>query len=99
MYQSPQAAARAKAIPVSELGKGHRQILIPTREASQPRISAVPSDTTAKLAIRQGTQQLGEHRAALVARHLALPADSAKRKILNSSSSLGTIGLGPTTTF
>jgi len=56
----------AKAIAVSELGKGHRQILIPTREASRPRISAVPSDATAKLAIRQETQQLREYRAALV---------------------------------
>src|ERR1039458_7422841 len=65
--QRPQARFYvAKAIPVSELGKGHRQILIPTREASRSRISAVPSDTTAKLAIRQETQQLGEHRAALV---------------------------------
>src|ERR1017187_9958661 len=36
------------------------------RKASRPRISAVPSDTTAKLAIRQETQQLGEHRAALI---------------------------------
>jgi len=57
--QRPQAHFYiAKATPVSELGKGHRQILIPTREASRPRISAVPSDTTVKLAIRQETQQL-----------------------------------------
>src|ERR1039457_6602448 len=34
--QRPQARFYvAKAIPVSELGKGHRQILIPTREASR----------------------------------------------------------------
>jgi hypothetical protein len=64
----------AKAIPVSELGEGHRQILIPTREASRPRISAVPSDTTAKLAIRQETQQLGKHRAALVHEPLSASA-------------------------
>src|SRR2546421_4968713 len=56
----------AKTVSVSELGKGHRQILIPTRKASRPRISAVSSDTTAKLAIRQKAQQLREHRAALV---------------------------------
>ena len=74
--QRPQARFYvAKAIPVSELGKGHRQILIPTREASRSRISAVPSDTTAKLAIRQETQQLGEHRAALVHEPLS---DAAK---------------------
>jgi len=56
----------AKAISIGELGKGHRQILIPTREAPWPYVSAVPSETTAKLAIWQETQQLREHRAALV---------------------------------
>src|ERR1017187_6374573 len=45
------------------------------RKASRPRISAVPSDTTAKLAIRQETQQLGEHRAALIHEPLS---DAAK---------------------
>src|ERR1039458_513354 len=48
------------------LGKGHRQILIPTREASRPRISAVPSDTAAKLAVRQKAQQLREDGSTLV---------------------------------
>jgi len=66
-----------KAIPVSELGKGHRQILIPTREASRPRVSAVPSDTTAKLAIRQKTQQLREDRAALVHEPLSAAAKAS----------------------
>jgi hypothetical protein len=56
----------AKAISISELGEGHRQVLIPTRKASRSRISAVPSDTTAKLAIWQKAQQLREDRAALV---------------------------------
>src|ERR1039457_1329965 len=65
----------AKAIPVSELGKGHRQILIPTREASWPRISGVPSDTTAKLAVGQKAQQLREHRAALVHEPLSAAAN------------------------
>src|ERR1039457_5580656 len=58
----------------SELGKGHRQILIPTREASRPGISAVPSDTTAKLAIRQKAQQLREDRATLVHEPLSAAA-------------------------
>jgi len=48
------------------LGKGHRQILIPTREASRPRISVVSSDTTPKLAIRQEAQQLREDSSALI---------------------------------
>ena len=56
----------AKAVSISELGKGHRQILIPTREASRPGVSAVTSDATAKLPIRKETQQLRKHRAALV---------------------------------
>src|ERR1022692_3114546 len=71
----------AKAIPVSELGKGHRQILIPTREASRPRISTVASDTTAKLAIRQKAQQLREDGSTLVRRPLWTVADSASRPV------------------
>jgi len=67
----------AKAIPVSELSKRHRQILIPTREASRPRISTVPSDTTAKLAIRQEAQQLGEDGSTLVHGLLWIVADFA----------------------
>jgi hypothetical protein len=71
----------AKSIPVSELGKGHRQILIPTREASRPRISAIPSDTTAKLAIRQKAQQLREDSSTLVHKPLWTVADSASRPV------------------
>src|SRR5450631_4396913 len=71
----------AKAIPVSELGKGHRQILIPTREASRPRISAVPSDTTAKLAIRQEAQQLREDGSTLVHGPLWTVTDSLSRPV------------------
>src|ERR1035437_9133741 len=71
----------AKAIPVSELGKGHRQILIPTREASRPRISAVASDTSPKLAIRQKAQQLREDGSTLVHRPLWTVADSISRPV------------------
>jgi hypothetical protein len=56
----------AKAIPVSKLGKAHRQILIPTREASRPRISAVSFHATAKFAIGQESQQLREDGSALI---------------------------------
>jgi hypothetical protein len=75
----------AKAIPVSELGKGHRQILIPTREASRPRISAIPSDTTTKLAIRQEAQQLREDGSTLVHGPLWTVADSLLEASLNSN--------------
>ena len=71
----------AKAIPVSQLGEGHRQILIPTREASRSRIAAVPSDTTAKLAIRQEAQQLREDGSALVHAPLWPVADSVSRPV------------------
>jgi hypothetical protein len=65
--QRPQARFYvAKTIPISQLGKGHRQILIPTREASRPHISAVSSYATAKLAIRQEAQQLREDGSALI---------------------------------
>src|ERR1039458_6746520 len=56
----------AKAVPVRELCKGHRPILIPTREASRPCISAVSIHATAKFAIRQEAQQLREDGSALI---------------------------------
>jgi hypothetical protein len=56
----------AQAIPVSKLGKAHRQVLIPTREASRSGISAVPSHATTKFAIGQKAQQLREDGSALV---------------------------------
>jgi hypothetical protein len=58
------------------LGKGHRQILIPTREASRPRISVVSSYTTSKLAIRQKLQQLREDGSALIHASLWITPDS-----------------------
>jgi hypothetical protein len=63
----------AKTIPVSQLAKGHGQILIPTREASRPRISAVTSHATAKLTIRQETDQLRENGLALIHSPLSPP--------------------------
>jgi hypothetical protein len=42
----------AKTISVSKLSKTHRQILIPTRETSRPRISAITFHATAKFAVR-----------------------------------------------
>jgi hypothetical protein len=41
----------AQTIPVSKLGEAHRQILVPTREASRTGISAVSSHATTKFAI------------------------------------------------
>jgi len=67
----------AKAIPVSQLGKGHRQVLVPTREASWPRISAVTSNATAELTIRQETHQLGEYGLALIHASLSPTPESA----------------------
>src|ERR1017187_5110282 len=64
----------AKSTSISEMGKSHRQILIPTGEAARSCVSAVPSDASAKLAIRQETQQLGEYRAALVHEPLSAAA-------------------------
>jgi hypothetical protein len=56
----------AQAIPVSKLGKAHRQILVPAREASRSGISAVSSHATTKFAIGQKAQQLRENGSALV---------------------------------
>src|ERR1035437_11078588 len=66
-----------KAIAISQLCKGHRQILVPTRESSRSHIPAVPRDATAKLAIRQKVQQLGENGSALVHAPLSPPPGRA----------------------
>src|ERR1039457_5785849 len=55
-----------QTIPASKLGKTHRQILAPTREASRTGISAVSSHATTKFAIGQKAHQLGEDGSALV---------------------------------
>src|SRR5207302_3378857 len=47
------------------------------REASWSSVSAVPRDATAKLAIRQETQQLRKHRPALVHEPLSAAAEPA----------------------
>ena len=56
----------AKAIPVSKLGKTHRQKLIPAREAPQSGISAIPSHAATKFAVGQETQQLRENGSTLI---------------------------------
>ena len=66
-----------KAIPISQLSKGHRQILVPTRESSRSRIAAVPRHAAAKLTIRQEVQQLGENSSALVHALLSPPAETS----------------------
>jgi hypothetical protein len=56
----------AETFAVRQLREGHRQILIPAREASRSRIAAVARHATAELAIRQKAQQLGEDSPTLV---------------------------------
>jgi len=56
----------AQAIAVSQLGKAHRQLLVPTRKASRSGISAVSSYATTKFAIGQKAQQLREDGSTLV---------------------------------
>jgi len=59
----------AQTIPVSQLGEAHRQILVPTPEASRTGISAVSSHATAKFTIGQKVQQVREDGPALVYAH------------------------------
>src|ERR1035437_1171832 len=39
----------AQTFPIGQLGEGHRQILIPTAEASQPEVALITLDATTKL--------------------------------------------------
>src|ERR1039457_6978943 len=56
----------SKAIPISQLGERHRQILIPARKAARSHIAAVSRHATAKFAIWQVAQKLREDGSALV---------------------------------
>ena len=56
----------AQALAIGQLREGHRQILIPAGEASQPRIALIPRDATAKLTIRKEADQLREDGSTLV---------------------------------
>jgi hypothetical protein len=47
----------AKSVPVSQLGKGHRQILVPAREASWPCITGVPFHSTQRRNSRSGSRR------------------------------------------
>ena len=60
-----------QTVPVSQLGKGHRKILVPAREASRSSITDVPCHAATELAIRQKAQQLREDGLALVHRSLS----------------------------
>jgi hypothetical protein len=75
----------AKAVAVSQLRKGHRQILVPTREASQPRIAAVARHAAPELAIRQEAHQLGEHGSALIHDPLLPVSKAASRPVRRSN--------------
>jgi hypothetical protein len=56
----------AQTVPISQLGEGHRQILIPAGEASQPQIALITLDATTELPIGKKADQLREHGAALI---------------------------------
>ena len=60
----------AQTVAISKLRKRHRQILIPTGEAAQPRISAVARHAPSELAVRKEADQLGENGSAFI--HLPL---------------------------
>jgi mRNA-degrading endonuclease toxin of MazEF toxin-antitoxin module len=61
----------SEAVPVSQLGESHRQILVPAREASRASIATVTRHAPTELAIRQETQQLRKDSSALVHRSLS----------------------------
>jgi len=56
----------AQTLPIGELGEGHAQELVPTPETTQPGITVVAGDATAKLSIRKVGNQLRKHSAANV---------------------------------
>jgi hypothetical protein len=41
----------AQTFPIGQLGEGHRQILIPTAEASQPEVALITLDATTELPV------------------------------------------------
>lgn len=68
----------AQTLPISKLRKSHGQILVPAREAAQAGVAVVTSYATTKFPIRQGGDQLREHRATLVHKPLSVASKSAR---------------------
>src|ERR1035441_9362169 len=68
----------SKAIPISQLGERHRQILIPARKAARSHIAAVSRHATAKFAIWQAGHKWIQH-------HCLPPLDADFRSNRNSN--------------
>jgi hypothetical protein len=63
----PQAALNIpKALPVSQLRKGHAKKLIEAFERTNAEISLIPLDTATELPLRQKVHDLSEYGASLI---------------------------------
>jgi len=60
----------AKAVPVGELGEGHRKILVADRKAPDPSVPIVPPDASVQNEPRSVRHDLGECHLPLVHRPL-----------------------------
>src|ERR1035441_9640380 len=56
----------AQTFAIGQLGEGHRQILIPAGETSQPEVALITSDATTELPVGKKADQLREDGAALI---------------------------------
>ena len=56
----------AQTFAIGQLGEGHRQILVPAGEASQPEVALITLDATTELPVGKKADQLREDGAALI---------------------------------
>ncbi len=85
----------AQAFPIGQLGEGHRQILIPTAEASQPEVALITLDATTELPVGKKADQLREDGAALVHEPLSALREFKSRQVRNGFNLLGSCYLQP----
>src|SRR3974377_1352889 len=73
----------AQTFPIGQLGEGHRQILIPTAEASQPEVALITLDATTELPVGKKVDKLREDGAALVHEPLSALREFKSRQARN----------------
>src|SRR5271166_1430477 len=86
----------AQAFPIGQLGEGHRQILIPTAEASQPEVALITLDATTELPVGKKADQLREDGAALIHEPLSALREFKSRQARNGFNFLRSYYLQPT---
>jgi hypothetical protein len=87
----------AQTLAIGQLGKGHRQILIPAGEASQPEGAVIACDAATELPVGKKADQLREDGPALIHEPLSALPEFKSRQPRNGFNLLRSYYLQPAT--